>query len=1525
MSERYTITVRAQLETVDLKAQIKKLEGDIASEAIGVTERKSQMASTNLKSMENQITRWNNSLREMESRDPDIFNVEEVGNARNEFVRLIDAFGKGEASIDDVNTSFDTLQAETRIATDQFRIGTEQTMDFAGALVHAAKKVFLWAGATHLIYGSLHAIRGGIDYIRELNKEMTIIRFVTGMTAEETGKLAGEYSRLAYQLGITTADIAKGAAEWHRAGYAAHEALQLKEASIRMGTLADIEAAQATNLLLSMINGFKLEIEEVMPAVDKLIQLDSELATSVEEMATAMQYSANSAQLAGISYDELASYIATVSSITRQSAQRIGNAFKSIFTRMQRVRAGFEFDEMGESINEVEQVLARHNVTLRDAVDQFRPMGDVLNEIAERWDDLTNAQQQQIAGAIAGYYQTENFITLMENYEDVLRAQDSAATAAGTTMERYGIYLEGIAAAQNKSVAAWERVWSATIHDDAIIFFHNLSGAVGTFIADIGGLQVALGTIIGLMVFFKGAAIANSIKLLGAKILGIATALKGATVAAITFQSALGGIGLAAALVMGGVAIYNYFFDLEKRIAKATEKMDELRHSIQQLDTSRLALPGLWEEMEELAEKTDRTAEETEKLYDLYTKVNSLVPGIAGHYNDLGQFIVDLNVPMETYIELLKEELRLKREIMGLQAEKEMDNLFKQYQKAIKEREKDLRLLEGVQRKVDLREMHKEGLLSFEEFNKAMQEVNKEFNFGIDVVRGYKLTHSSLAEAQLEVKESAHGITIATKDYITNFMLLPPLLQQSTLEMLEFEEGAEELYDTLAKLMGLRPSDSSVLGQWITQFGPQYQGFAEEVERASQFAVEGLISLNSELEKISESFNQLGELTPQDVLKLQELFPENYLDLLEWTGEKMLLNQEALRGLSVAKAEAALRAAEHAVALDETDDAAQRNLHIARALHAELMSGAGTYDTLTNSIISQTNDLYRLADAASKTIEEYEELGHMTPQMVAAFQSQFPLEFAQALEVVGGQVILNVDRLKELVTAHALAAVAAAEQALELDRLNVALQIAAQSAREFFNAVLSGEFWTRVPTVGGGGGGGSGTRKTPEEIVLEREMKSIQNIIKEIEKQIKAIQRRIREKQRNIRTIQETIKERQKEIDSIKDLQNVYQDLLKQYSEYISARKESLRLLKEEDDFAKRLADKNRSLARLKTDIALLGLDDSEEAVAQRLRLEEEAASLEENIVELKEDRKYDLQIRALDNLEKRYEEKINRQIELLDESIAKIQAEIDKYNEQIDLYRQQIQALNDIIQAHRDQIEVHREEIDVVREKIEAIKELTEAIRGGGTAWEDYGDEATSALDAIFTLLDDQYDELEEHEEKIKEIVQHWLDVEGNALKAYLAAKQYLDMIRHVGVGGVGLHLPVHWSHYTGQSNDEIRPHSGGLINQQGKLEYHGGGFAGGLKGNEVFAKLLKGEYVANTQQMSLFLNKILPKLITHSQRQAIASPNIHVEMPITVEGNMDSDTVPQIKNIADKVIDEINNAMVSRGYIRRSDQTIV
>jgi phage tail tape measure protein, TP901 family len=292
--------------------------------------------------------------------------------------------------------------------------------------------------------------------IVDLNKAMTDVQMVTGESAEQTAELAHQYSQMAKELGATTTEVANGAAEWLRQGKSVAETNQLLESSMILSKVGAIESSQATELLTSTLNGYKKEANEAMHVVDAMSAVDLAAATSVEELAVALQSTANMARVNGVGFEQLLGMVGAVSEASRRSASVVGNSFKTIFSRLTNVAAGKMTDDLGEPLNDVEQVFNGLNIKLRDSSGEFRNMYDVISELADRWEHLDNVEQNWVATSVAGTRQRETFLTLMENWDRAATLSTTALNSEGMAMDKMSIYLESIEANLNKLKAAVE-------------------------------------------------------------------------------------------------------------------------------------------------------------------------------------------------------------------------------------------------------------------------------------------------------------------------------------------------------------------------------------------------------------------------------------------------------------------------------------------------------------------------------------------------------------------------------------------------------------------------------------------------------------------------------------------------------------------------------------------------------------------------------------------------------------------------------------------------------------------------------------------------------------------------------------------------------------------------------------------------------------------------------------------------------------------------------------------------------------
>ena len=112
------------------------------------------------------------------------------------------------------------------------------------------------------------------------------------------------------------------------------------------------------------------------------------------------------------------------------------------------------------------------------------------------------------------------------------------------------------------------------------------------------------------------------------------------------------------------------------------------------------------------------------------------------------------------------------------------------------------------------------------------------------------------------------------------------------------------------------------------------------------------------------------------------------------------------------------------------------------------------------------------------------------------------------------------------------------------------------------------------------------------------------------------------------------------------------EEQIDKYSEIIDLKKESLELEKEEEDYRKSVEDKIKEIASLESRINQLKLDDSREATAERIALEEELAEKNEELADYQRDYQYDAQMDALDKSADAFSESKEEEIKVVEESI---------------------------------------------------------------------------------------------------------------------------------------------------------------------------------------------------------------------------------------------------------------------------------
>lgn len=111
-------------------------------------------------------------------------------------------------------------------------------------------------------------------------------------------------------------------------------------------------------------------------------------------------------------------------------------------------------EELGESsanipieLRKAEKALTSIGVSVRDASDpsKLRGMEEILDELAGKWDKLSDATQNYVAEGVAGTNRRNYFISLMQNYDRVIELTNEGLNAQGALAEANAVRVQSLA------------------------------------------------------------------------------------------------------------------------------------------------------------------------------------------------------------------------------------------------------------------------------------------------------------------------------------------------------------------------------------------------------------------------------------------------------------------------------------------------------------------------------------------------------------------------------------------------------------------------------------------------------------------------------------------------------------------------------------------------------------------------------------------------------------------------------------------------------------------------------------------------------------------------------------------------------------------------------------------------------------------------------------------------------------------------------------------------------------------------
>lgn len=320
-----------------------------------------------------------------------------------------------------------------------------------------------WTSSTFLVMKAINETRQAITTVKELDTALVDLKKTANMSTKELESFYYASNDVAKQMGVTTEEILNQAAAWSRLGFnTAEQATQMAKYSSMFAMISPgMNIDNATDGLVSMMKAFKIGAEDVSEVVDGIMSkvniIGNTRALSNSDIVEILTRSSSAMAEANNTLEETIALGTAMVEITR-NAENAGTVLKTVSMRIR----GYD-EETEEYIGGIEELSGKIADLTKTASTpggislftdasktEYKSTVQLLREISEIYDDLTDKDQAALLEVLAGKRNGQAIAAALNNFDAVEDALNSMANSAGNAEAEMAIVMDSIAYKANQ-------------------------------------------------------------------------------------------------------------------------------------------------------------------------------------------------------------------------------------------------------------------------------------------------------------------------------------------------------------------------------------------------------------------------------------------------------------------------------------------------------------------------------------------------------------------------------------------------------------------------------------------------------------------------------------------------------------------------------------------------------------------------------------------------------------------------------------------------------------------------------------------------------------------------------------------------------------------------------------------------------------------------------------------------------------------------------------------------------------------
>ena len=309
---------------------------------------------------------------------------EVVSKAESGMSRLSKATAEQTAQTNTLANAQNNLNTHTKKSISVFS-------DFTATFIKMAK-----FNTINIIYDAFtQSLSNAVKVVEDFNTATTELRKVSDLEGDSFRQYAQELSEYGAEVGRTMTDMVNSATVFKRTGATDEQAKELAKVAEMYRNVADSEvsSAEAASFLVSQMKAFNIEAENSIHIIDAVNAVANNYAVNTNDLQIALSKSAAAMATAGNSYEETIALVEAGTAVMQSNAGTVGNGLRTIAINVANLAT--KSDEFVAANGKVV-------ISLKDENGEIKNTYEVLDDLSKHWDDLSRAEQNEIAVALAG-------------------------------------------------------------------------------------------------------------------------------------------------------------------------------------------------------------------------------------------------------------------------------------------------------------------------------------------------------------------------------------------------------------------------------------------------------------------------------------------------------------------------------------------------------------------------------------------------------------------------------------------------------------------------------------------------------------------------------------------------------------------------------------------------------------------------------------------------------------------------------------------------------------------------------------------------------------------------------------------------------------------------------------------------------------------------------------------------------------------------------------------------------------------